>query len=230
MAASRHGQSRFLGGTFMREQTPVGNKYTVELCGNVLYQRWASGAVVTEEDARAVMAKVSALCSSRPRPMVVDISRMGVLEHKARTVFAGAWPLTRVAVVGASPVDRVIVDFYVARHAPVCPTKFFTSFSDAMTWLGITSGQTMNLQRLSRAGEATNHSVRDQSRDARDADRMLNVLLERTEKVISETQAVTTGWPLFSVEAKLTERLHSVLPGVRFIEKDVRAWAARISS
>jgi hypothetical protein len=214
----------------MAEQTSVGDKGSVELYGGVLYQRWASGAVVTEEDARALMASISALCSSRPRPMLVDISRMGVLEHKARTVFAGAWPLTRVAVVGASPVDRVIVDFYVARHSPVCPTKFFTSFSDATTWLGITSGQKMNLQRLSRAGDATNQGVSDHSRDAQDADTMLNILLERTEKVISDTQAVTTGWPLFSVEAKLTERLHSVLPGVRFTEKDLRAWAARISS
>jgi hypothetical protein len=113
---------------------------------------WTSGAVVTEEDARAVMAKTSALCSSRPRPVVVDISRMRVLEHKARTVFAGAWPLTRAAVVGASPVDRVIVDFCVARHSPVCPTKFFTSFSDAMTWLGAGAAQKMNVQRLPKGG------------------------------------------------------------------------------
>jgi len=214
----------------MAEQTSVGDKGSVELYGGVLYQRWASGAVVTEEDARAVMAKVSALCSSRPRPMIVDISRMGVLEHKARTVFAGSWPLTRVAVVGASPVDRVIVDYYVATHSPVCPTKFFTSFSEAMTWLGARPAQKINVQMPLRAGEAMKQGVRDHSRDARDADRMLNILLERTEGAIEDTRRIASGRPLFSVEAKLTERLQAVLPGVRFTARDIRAWAAEISS
>jgi hypothetical protein len=149
------------------------------------------------------------------------------LEHRARTVFAGAWPLTRVAVVGASPVDRVIVDFYVARHSPICPTKFFASFADAMKWLGVESGQLNKPQSLLTAWDTKHQPVRDGSRDA---DMMLNVLLERTEGVIADTHAVANGMPLFVVEAKLAERLQAVLPGVRFTAQDVRAWAAEISS
>jgi hypothetical protein len=72
--------------------------------------------------------------------------------------------------------------------------------------------------------------LRDHSRDALDAETMLNVLLERAEAAIQDTQAVANGMPLFAVEAKLTERLQAILPGVRFTAQDVRAWAAEISS
>ncbi|MDQ0636383.1 hypothetical protein QFZ40_004354 [Arthrobacter pascens] len=215
----------------MTHQTLAGDDGAVELSGGVLYLRWSSGAVVTEEDARAVTSKVSALCSSRPRPMLVDVTRIGGLEHRARTVFAGAWPLTRVAVVGASPVDRVIVDFYVARHSPVCPTKFFASFADAMKWLGVHAGQVKTPQSgLLTAWDTRHQPVRGGSRGDRDADMMLTVLLKRTEGIISDTQAVANGMPLFVVEAELTQRLQAVLPGVRFTAQDIRAWAAEISS
>lgn len=59
---------------------------------------------------------------------------------------------------------------------------------------------------------------------------MLNVRLERTERAISDTRSLANRMPLFVVEAKLTERLQAVLPGVRFTAQDVRAWAAEISS
>lgn len=214
----------------MAYQTRAGDKGALELFGGVLYLRWTSGAVVTEEDARAVMAKASALCSSRPYPMLVDMARMQGLTHRARNVFAGAWPLTRVAVVGASPVDRVIVDFYVARHSPVCPTKFFASVPDAMKWLGVEAGQLNKPWSLLTAWKDSHLPAREGSRSARDADMMLNVLLERTERAISDTRSLANGMPLFVVEAKLTERLKAVLPGVRFTAKDIRAWAAEISS
>ena len=211
----------------MAHQTLHGDKAAVELLSGVLYLRWVSGAVVTEEDARAVMAKVSALCPSHPRPMLVDLARMQGLEHKARNVFARDWPLTRVAVLGASPVDRFIVDYYVARHSPACPTRFFDSGADAMAWLDEMACQ---LKKPATAGAAMNQGASVPSRAALDADAMLDVLLERAEGAIRDTQAAANGMPLFVVEVKLAERLRTVLPGVRFTAQDIRAWAAEISS
>jgi len=119
----------------VRNQALDGDQDAVELRGGIVYLRWVPGAVVTVGDVREVMAEVSVLCSGRRRPMLVDMHWMEGLGYKARDVFAGAWPLSRVAVVGTSPVDQVILIFYLARHRPVCPTRFFTSASDAMTWL-----------------------------------------------------------------------------------------------
>lgn len=205
-------------------------KGAVELSGSVVYLRWARGAVVQESDARAVMARVSAMCSSRPRPMLVDINSMERVGHKARNVFAAAWPLTGIAVVGASPVDRVIVDYYVARHTPVCPTRFFTSTADALIWLGIGASQIKNPDSLLADESSLAAGVRGLSRDARDADAMLNVLLARVEAALADIRADANAMPLFVVEAKLTERLRDVLPGVRFATEDVRAWSAAMSS
>lgn len=63
-----------------------------------------------------------------------------------------------------------------------------------------------------------------------DPDMMLNALLDRLEGAIRDTRASANGIPLFAVEAKLTERLHADLPGVRFTARDIRAWTAEISS
>jgi hypothetical protein len=112
----------------------------VELRGGIVHLRWTRGAVVTEADVRDVMADVSVLCSGRRRPLLVDMHWMEGLGSKARDAFAGRWPLTRVAVVGTSPVDHVILVFYLARHRPACPTRFFTSATDAMAWLKTPAG------------------------------------------------------------------------------------------
>lgn len=219
-----------LGGMVTHQQLESA-KGAVELWGGLLYLRWTSGAFVVEGDARAVMAKASVLCSDRPRPMLVAMNRMEGVEHKARNVFAQAWPLTRIAVVGASAVDRVIVDFYVARHSPACPTKFFTTTVDAMAWLGVgTSGAEKARRILEEDGRSWHEASQEAPRKASDADAMLNVLLERLDVALVDIRADVNGMPLFAVEAKLTHRLREVLPGVRFTARDIRTWSAEISS
>lgn len=207
-----------------------GEKDVVELHDGVVYLRWALGAMVTAKDARAVMAKVRDLCSGRPRPMLVDMARMEGVEHRAREIFAAAWPLTRIAVVGTSPVDRVIVNFYVARHSPACPTRFFSSFADAMTWLGVAASHGHKPQAFLAAKDAVSDGNGDEALSTLDANAMLNALLGRLEGALAEAQATANGMPLFAVEAQLTERLQALLPGVRFTAQEIRAWAAEISS
>lgn len=205
-------------------------KAAVELHDGIVYLRWIRGAKVTAKDARAVMAKVSDLCSGRPRPLLIDLARMESVEHKAREIFAAAWPLTRTAIVGASPVDRVIATFYLARYSPVCPTRFFSSFADALTWLGGEASQVNRPQRFLTDKDALNDGNGDESLSALDANAMLNALLGRLEGALEEAQVTANGLPLFAVEAKLTEKLQALLPGVRFTAQDIRAWAAEISS
>lgn len=219
-----------LGGLVTHQQLESA-KGAVELSGGLLYLRWSSGAFVAESDARAVMARASALCPDRPRPMLVTMNRMEGVEHAARNVFAQAWPFTRIAVVGTSAVDRVIVDFYVARHSPACPTKFFTTTSDAKAWLGVGTGGAGKERRFSAQDAPSVHEADPEAlRDARDADAMLNVLLERLDVALVDIRAEVNGMPLFAVEAKLTQRLRQVLPGVRFTAQDISAWSAEMSS
>jgi hypothetical protein len=211
---------------------PVENlKGAVELCEGVVHVRWTRGAFVAEEDALAVMARASALCPDRPRPMLVAMNRLEGVEHRARNVFARPWPLTRIAVVGASAVDRVIVDFYRARHSPHCPTKFFTTTVEAIAWLEVganTAEKTPAL--LAQDAPVFADAGQETVRDAQDPDIWLNVLLERLDVALMDIRADVNGLPLFAVEATLTRRLREVLPGVQFTAQDIRKWSTEVSS
>jgi hypothetical protein len=106
-----------------------------QLCGGVLRISWLRGAVINEADARAAVAAAGLLSAARTHPLLVELSGLAWMSCKAQNVFAAPSPVTRVALLGSSPVDRVIANFYIGRHLPHCPTRYFTSEDDAMAWL-----------------------------------------------------------------------------------------------
>ncbi|WP_454700021.1 DUF7793 family protein [Arthrobacter humicola] len=110
-------------------------KAAVELRDGVLFLRWVRGAVIEEKDALAAMGAVSRLCQGRGHPMLVDMAATAWLSCKARKVFARRCLVTRVALLGSSPVDWAIATFFLGRCSPPWPARFFTSRAEAMTWL-----------------------------------------------------------------------------------------------
>jgi hypothetical protein len=108
---------------------------TVELSGLILHLKWGPGAVVRESDAKALMERARALSAGRTLPLLVDMAGMKWIDRRAREAFAASWPLARAALVGTSPVDEAIAEFYISRHNPAHPTRFFTSLDEAMAWL-----------------------------------------------------------------------------------------------
>lgn len=67
--------------------------------------------------------------------MLVDMATTEHVAREARAVFSIPCAANRIALLGASPVDRVIANFFLNVHIPPCPTRFFTSRDDALTWL-----------------------------------------------------------------------------------------------
>ncbi|MDQ0868243.1 hypothetical protein QFZ70_000716 [Arthrobacter sp. V1I9] len=108
---------------------------TIELSGEILCLKWTPGAVVRESDATALMQGADALSAGRTLPLLVELTGMKWIDRRAQEAFASRWPLARAAIVGASPVDEAIAGFYIARHNPHHPTRFFTSKDAAMAWL-----------------------------------------------------------------------------------------------
>lgn len=109
---------------------------TVEVANeDFLHVRWIPGSVVTKTDAEALKSRAAELSSGRTLPMLVEMSSMKWIDRCATEIFSAPWPIARMALVGASPVDEVIASFYTSRHNHACPTRFFTSIDDAMTWL-----------------------------------------------------------------------------------------------
>ena len=119
----------------MKPITVDGGKGTVELDEGVLHLVWKRGTVLEAVDVDAAMAKVNELADGAEYPMLVDISNTQEVTRQARSVFSVKCAASRIALLGSNPVSRVIANFAMARRTLPCPTRFFTSRTEAMYWL-----------------------------------------------------------------------------------------------
>lgn len=110
-------------------------KCAAELRDGVIYLRWIRGAVIDEKDALAAMREVNRLLQRGGDRVLVDMATTAWLSCKACRVFARPCKVGRVALLGSSPVDRVIVKFFLGRVGMPFPGRFFTSREEAIAWL-----------------------------------------------------------------------------------------------
>lgn len=113
-----------------------GGKATLELLPNgILHLEWDRDCTITEEDAEFAMEAVNGLAEGYDHPMLVDMETTRTVTRGARLVFAIPCSASRIALLGSSPVDRMIANFFLGVNSPPCPTRFFTSRHMAMAWL-----------------------------------------------------------------------------------------------
>lgn len=120
----------------MPAQRIEGGKATLEvLPDNVLHLVWDKDCTITAEDAKHAMAAVNALADATDLPLLVDMETTRTVTRDARAVFAIPCLASRIALLGSSPVDRMIANFFLGASFPPCPTQFFTSRRMAIAWL-----------------------------------------------------------------------------------------------
>jgi hypothetical protein len=120
----------------MKPITVDGGKGTVELGDEgVLHLVWKRGTVLEAADVHAAMAMVNELADGAEYPMLIDISNTQGVTRQAKSVFSVKCAASRIALLGSSPVNRVIANFAMARRTLPCPTRFFTSRNEALIWL-----------------------------------------------------------------------------------------------
>lgn len=119
----------------MTEVLIDGARGTVVLRNGVLHVRWIPGLGISEGAANAVMSAVNQLSSGHPYPMLVDMAATASMSRGARRVFALPSIVSKVALLGSSPVDRAIANFFLGIHSPAAPTRYFTRPEEAMEWL-----------------------------------------------------------------------------------------------
>jgi hypothetical protein len=100
----------------------------------LLRLRWAPGIDIGEEAAEEAMARVNALSGRNRHPMIVDMAAVRSVHPKARAVFGRPCAASRIALLGSSPVDKVIANFILGVSKLPCPTRFFTSEAQAEAW------------------------------------------------------------------------------------------------
>lgn len=101
----------------------------------ILFLRWTAGVHIGEEDARAAMELVNDMCGGTGRPLLIDMAGTASVSRGARTVFTRSSCASKIALLGTSPVDRVLVNFFLGVYTPPCPTRYFTSHREALQWL-----------------------------------------------------------------------------------------------
>ncbi|GLU61554.1 STAS/SEC14 domain-containing protein [Paenarthrobacter ureafaciens] len=113
-----------------------GGKGVVQLePDGIIHLIWNPRVRIEVEDAQAAMAAVNTLASGSEYPMLVDMATTEAVSREARSVFSIPCAASRIALLGTSPVDRVLANFFLNVHIPPCPTRFFTSREVAIAWL-----------------------------------------------------------------------------------------------
>lgn len=96
-------------------------------------------AEVGIEDAREAIAISRELFGHGPAlPVNVDMRRLRSQTAEARAFFAapdGILITPGLALIVASPVSRMIGNFFLGLNRPICPTRLFSDFEPAEAWL-----------------------------------------------------------------------------------------------
>ena len=87
-------------------------------------------------EARVAGAAVRALADGRRVPVVLVITGVVGVSVEARHVYATSIAASAFALVGESPVDRVIAHYLLRSKTETIPAQFFTSEAEAIDWLG----------------------------------------------------------------------------------------------
>jgi hypothetical protein len=96
---------------------------------------WPRGVKITGPTARRAFDEVNRLCGAVRRPMLVDMATTASVAREARAVFGEPCAASRIALLGRSPVDRVIANFTLGVSRVPCPTRFFTDRAQALAFL-----------------------------------------------------------------------------------------------
>ncbi len=103
----------------------------------IVHARFHDGAMVSLADAEENIA-ATARIAGRPRPVLIDLRLLRSQSAAARAYLAGPEATkvsTAVALLVASPVSRVIGNFYLGFNRPEVPTRLFGDGPEAEAWL-----------------------------------------------------------------------------------------------
>jgi hypothetical protein len=95
---------------------------------------WVAGTRITDLLARESMDAVDELNGGRVRPLLVEMRGAGI-NREARLMFTREVSASRVALLGGTPVDRVVANFALSVSRMAMPIRFFSSEADAVAWL-----------------------------------------------------------------------------------------------
>jgi hypothetical protein len=95
-------------------------------------------ARITDDDCVRTRAELLALTGGKPGAVLLQVSGVGSVSRTAISHYSEAATVTAFAILGDTPVDRVIAHTLLRLAPPTCPTKYFTDEEEAVIWLRTT--------------------------------------------------------------------------------------------
>lgn len=107
----------------------------------VVHLVWAPRVATGLEDAVAAIEAMERLTGGRRAPLLVDTHDSGPQDRAARMEFVRRGDLvSAVALVVATPLSRMMGDFFLTVSKPKVPTRLFDDEASALAWLAEVGG------------------------------------------------------------------------------------------
>ncbi len=104
----------------------------------IMHEVGHEGARVTLTSARREVAAMKRVAGGGRYPILVDIRRCRSVTRDARQYLSGpeaATCVSAVALLTASPLTRIMANFFIGFNRGTFPTRVFTDESAALEWL-----------------------------------------------------------------------------------------------
>lgn len=88
-----------------------------------------------EESARILVAGLQASGEEKPVAVLMDLTDVASVSRAARTVFGDVTAVAAWALLGQTPVDRILAHFILGGDFKSCPARYFRSEAEAVNWL-----------------------------------------------------------------------------------------------
>lgn len=93
------------------------------------------GRRITAEDGALVRERYLALTAGTGAAVLLQVIGVESVSRDAVRFFSEAATITAFAILGSTPVDRVIAHGRHGLPAPQCPTRYFSDEPEALGWL-----------------------------------------------------------------------------------------------
>jgi hypothetical protein len=95
----------------------------------------AHSADLDESMVAQLREQLGALAASRRVAVVLHLNSIASVSRTARAAFASIAPASSWAIVGTTPVDRLLGHFLLSGEPGSAPARYFTSEHEAREWL-----------------------------------------------------------------------------------------------
>ena len=117
------------------DMTAPADQITVDLAADGIVEvTLPPNSVVRSTEARAAAAAVRMFADGRRLPLLLRVTGVLSVTDDARLTYTNSVAVSACALLGESPVDRVIAHFLLRAKPGSLPGQFFTSEAEARDW------------------------------------------------------------------------------------------------